>query len=426
MVSNNGNYNLTTNYNEIKDMEATQKTFEAGNQFSFNSNEGFKIDKLVIDGKSYQATGADPISPSSNHPSEVKSVKGKNLWKNSDYLTNLLTGEYVIENGGFTFTRGDITGGKYIAKKFKVEKDKTYTFSALSNDFGTNNFYICIYRTKVYGTLVKSTIANFLTYTATATEELFFTFIIGTAITSVTVNDIQVDINNTKTDYVPYGNIQIKNLGKNLLKKGGLATPLSDADFWHSSTNKNGSFTPLEDGWCKINVDNTAGANIVYINQYVNRGNISNLKENTDYTFLLETRNIEYTNNVDSLVIAGNENTTAWQQFKRISVSNLQPKQTFTLKTKTTFSSSNILDLRNFVMVSVGGKVSFEYRLMIVEQSSQVTLYEPYQENITNIDLKGNELCSLPNNVKDELVVENGRAKIIKNVGKIILNGSER
>ena len=51
--------------------------------------------------------------------------------------------------------------------------------------------------------------------------------------------------------------------------------------------------------------------------------------------------------------------------------------------------------------------------------------YEPYQENILNIDLQGNELCSLPNNVKDELVIENGRAKIIKRIGKVVLDGSE-
>ena len=51
--------------------------------------------------------------------------------------------------------------------------------------------------------------------------------------------------------------------------------------------------------------------------------------------------------------------------------------------------------------------------------------YEPYQENILNIDLQGNELCSLPNNVKDELVIENGRAKIIKKVGKYNITGNE-
>ena len=53
------------------------------------------------------------------------------------------------------------------------------------------------------------------------------------------------------------------------------------------------------------------------------------------------------------------------------------------------------------------------------------TTYEPYQENTLNINLQGNELCSLPNNVKDELIIENGRAKIIKNVGKYNITGNE-
>ena len=53
------------------------------------------------------------------------------------------------------------------------------------------------------------------------------------------------------------------------------------------------------------------------------------------------------------------------------------------------------------------------------------TDYEPYQENTLNIDLQGNELCSLPNNVKDELVIENGRAKIIKRIGKYNITGNE-
>ena len=51
--------------------------------------------------------------------------------------------------------------------------------------------------------------------------------------------------------------------------------------------------------------------------------------------------------------------------------------------------------------------------------------WEKYESNITNINLQGNELCSLPNGIKDELIVENGRAKIIKRIGKVVLNGSE-
>lgn len=58
-------------------------------------------------------------------------------------------------------------------------------------------------------------------------------------------------------------------------------------------------------------------------------------------------------------------------------------------------------------------------------RSTQATTYEPYQSNTSSIDLQGNELCSLPNGTKDELVIENGIAKIIKRIGKVVLDGSE-
>ena len=67
----------------------------------------------------------------------------------------------------------------------------------------------------------------------------------------------------------------------------------------------------------------------------------------------------------------------------------------------------------------------FENYEIQLEKGTQATEYEPYQENTLNIDLQGNELCSLPNNVKDELVIENGRAKIIKRIGKYILDGTQ-
>lgn len=60
-----------------------------------------------------------------------------------------------------------------------------------------------------------------------------------------------------------------------------------------------------------------------------------------------------------------------------------------------------------------------------IEEGSTSTNYEPYTEKIVNIDLKGNELCSLPNGIKDELVIENNRAKINKKIGKVVLNGTE-
>ena len=52
--------------------------------------------------------------------------------------------------------------------------------------------------------------------------------------------------------------------------------------------------------------------------------------------------------------------------------------------------------------------------------------YEQYQEKIINVDLKGNNLCSNKDkSVKDELLVENGKAKIYKKIKEVVLNGTE-
>lgn len=64
------------------------------------------------------------------------------------------------------------------------------------------------------------------------------------------------------------------------------------------------------------------------------------------------------------------------------------------------------------------------YNNLQVEIGETATEYEPYKSNTTLIQLN-EPLRSLPNGVKDELVIENGRAKIIKNVGKYNITGNE-
>ena len=52
--------------------------------------------------------------------------------------------------------------------------------------------------------------------------------------------------------------------------------------------------------------------------------------------------------------------------------------------------------------------------------------YEPYQEKIINVDLKGNNLCSdRDKTIRDELVIENGKAKINKIIKEFTFTGNE-
>lgn len=64
------------------------------------------------------------------------------------------------------------------------------------------------------------------------------------------------------------------------------------------------------------------------------------------------------------------------------------------------------------------------YNNLQVEIGETATEYEPYK-SVSSLFVLDQPLRSLPNGVKDELVIENGRAKIIKNVAKMIVeNGN--
>lgn len=91
--------------------------------------------------------------------------------------------------------------------------------------------------------------------------------------------------------------------------------------------------------------------------------------------------------------------------------------------TSTTFTTTKPMT-RTYLYISVAKdtniNTSFKFQLQAGDKALPI---EEYKETILNINLQGNKLCSLSNGVKDELVVENGRAKIIKNVQETLLDG---
>lgn len=76
--------------------------------------------------------------------------------------------------------------------------------------------------------------------------------------------------------------------------------------------------------------------------------------------------------------------------------------------------------------------IKFAINLELIPTNAQlmegtiIKPYEPYKEKIINVDLKGNNLCSNKDKlVKDELVIENGKAKINKKIKEVVLTGNE-
>ena len=90
----------------------------------------------------------------------------------------------------------------------------------------------------------------------------------------------------------------------------------------------------------------------------------------------------------------------------------------------TTFTTTNDGYIAIAFTNTTTAQTTYKIENIQLEKSTQASSYEEYKSNSLTINLQGNELCSI-GDVKDELVVENGRAKIIKKVGKVVLNGSE-
>ena len=91
----------------------------------------------------------------------------------------------------------------------------------------------------------------------------------------------------------------------------------------------------------------------------------------------------------------------------------------------TTFTTTNDGYITIAFTNTTTAQTTYKIENIQLEQSPTASSYEEYKSNSLTIDLQGNELCSLPNGTKDELVVENGIAKIIKRIGKVVLDGSE-
>lgn len=102
-------------------------------------------------------------------------------------------------------------------------------------------------------------------------------------------------------------------------------------------------------------------------------------------------------------------NPAMTNDFQRYVFSNTvsQQKRYTTFGIQTDAATDAVLEIKN---------------IMISKENSE---YEPYQATEYTIDLQGNEMVEIPNGVKDELVVDkDGNVSLVKNIGKVILDGS--
>lgn len=183
-----------------------------------------------------------------------------------------------------------------------------------------------------------------------------------------------------------------------------------------------------DDGWININIDNSSGIDTKFANVWTYPK--YNIKVNTSYKLVLEIKS--HSGNEGYLSPVSNDKSS-YSQFNnqyQCFFYNIVDNSTsvYDMLSQKSFDKAKTM-LRTFVACYAGEKIQITFRISVLEDTSvtpQNFIYEPYQEQTYNIDLQGNEMVEIPNGVKDELVIDKyGNVSLIKNVGKIILNGSE-
>lgn len=346
----------------------------------------------------YEAYG---ISPSPNFPSNIKTISGIKNLLDINATSSTSSGITCINNhdGSITINGHTTEGYRYhlTDEYLNFETGKKYTISAKILSGSCTNYS----PTASWSFMVMANSGNTETmlYIAADSKELSRTFSglddsgrpslwFGWNASTTEKNarfdnlriQIMIEEGDTSHSYVPCG-IYEKTImtGKNLCDSGTYTLSTDNASV---TWNKNGSsFIPVSVG------------DTLTISYYVN--GIKNETSTYGYAYAY-----------------------AYSADKKLK-SNQDILSSFLRKTAT-ITDSSVKYIRVFYGIkgTQGTQVVGQ-----VEKGTIATDYEPYKQTEILIDLKGNELCSLPNGTKDELTIKNNRVKINKKIGKIILDG---
>lgn len=312
-------------------------------------------------------------SPNPNYPQKIKNVRGiENLFKPT-LATTVLNGITCAANRDGTYTlNGTATADTTftIGTDKNLIIDKTYKFLGCPNG-GSNTTYRMSWNFHDYeygnGLISKKT---------SEARNVQITIFKGITASNLVFKPMFTeDTLLTYNNYVPYGSnyLQLENVGENILNID--ETP----------------FTVK-----KI----TSQGNVLYWSGYSGVNDFVKVKEKTTYKFSSnEVNKVCYIDYYDKNKNYLSRTGTAVDYFT------------------TPENCKYIKFAINLELIPTNAQL---------REGTIIKSYEPYKEKIINIDLKGNELCSdKEQTLKDELVIENRIAKIIKSTDEIVLNGTE-
>lgn len=335
--------------------------------------------------ESTPATSYEPYtygaSPNPNYPQEVNTVKG---------YRNLFDGQWElgIYNGN-TGVKVSNSNTMRCVNYIPVEPSTNYVFSCENTSITT--FLVYEYKSDYTYNLRVNKGANVgQTYT-TESGTKYITFRPYQNATDLTIK-AQIVEGTSVYPYVPYGTnwVYEKITGKNLAYTGW------ENEFISRVNNSSYAKTITEDNRNCLYYKNAIGNTVVFNQDW---------KENTQYTFSFYIK----TNYSPNLAIEYVDGTITQIARTLITV------DTWSKVVITSTSNKTIKYLRG---VNEGGYDYIDLDTFQIEEGTQPTTYEPYQENIIKIPLNNNEIAGI-GNYKDELIVDkNGHCWLNKKTGK--------
>lgn len=326
---------------------------------------------MLCKGTDTVATSFEPYvggqaSPSPDYPREIKNIKGvENIWFGGESTTN----------NGITFTKNN--DGSY---------DITGTATASADCINLVNIANAKLKNGInYNLSINKLTNEKVSILTEAYIENWDSHVIGPLITSTTLSTnkiINIKDNITRVRYV----IRVEK-GQTVNIKG-LKIQLEEGTVVHD-------FVPNGSNYLKL-VDRTE--NLIGLD---NKQYRVNLKKGDK-------------------ILAVNNGTTNLNLNLYTNYGDTARNDFFTIAAN---SQRSIVIANDSRAIAWGGTLN---NIAWVVKGDKFIPYEPYKSQTINIDLKDNELCSdKEQTLKDELVIENGRAKINKKFGEYIFTGNE-
>lgn len=383
-----GNNNGSTNYVGAGSIEIQQIMVVEGEYTESNFPE-------------YEQYGA---SPSPDYPSEIESVEGKNLLPNNatSQTTNGVTftvndDKTIIANGTSTAITDLYMVGSANEYVDLGVPTGNYILNGCPVSGSTSNYMLYAVQKRGNKLSYYQDTGNGLTIPIESgdTFRIFIRILSGKEVVNALYKPM-LSINGG--NYIPYNWVEVKATGKNL---ANLTRP--------TFTNNGVTFTYNGDGTYTLN----GTATVDMDNQLLTPENYFEVSSDKYYKISVTRFSGDGNLPANARLVIDGTSTWAWIQTGGAAK---KPSANGTINLINAYISKD----SKFINLRIGIQVE-----VVSSESSPATSWEQSQYNSVIANLKGNELCSLPNGTKDELIVKDGRAKIVKRIGKVVLDGSE-